>query len=54
LRVCTVGITEARGFSIYAAEMGSSAKIYILSFIEIGSDIQTFLGAIHTDTQTAR
>jgi hypothetical protein len=36
----------------YAVEMGSGAMIYILSFINIGSGVQKFIGG-YTDTQTA-
>jgi hypothetical protein len=35
----------------YAVEMGSGAMIYIPSFVQIGSGIQTFIKA---DTQTHR
>jgi hypothetical protein len=35
----------------YAVDMGSGGKIYIPSFIKIGSGIQKLIGA---DTQTAR
>jgi hypothetical protein len=31
----------------YAVEMGSDAMIYILSFIQIGPDIQKLIGGIH-------
>jgi hypothetical protein len=31
----------------YAAEMGSSAKIYIPSFMKIGSGIRMFIEGIH-------
>jgi hypothetical protein len=37
----------------YAVEMGSGAKIYIPSFIKIGSGIPKLIGG-YTDTQTAR
>jgi hypothetical protein len=39
------------GFMKYAAEMASSAIIYIPGFVKIASPIQML---IHTDTQTAR
>jgi hypothetical protein len=35
----------------YAVQMGSGAKIYIPSFIKIGSDIQKLIGV---DSQTDR
>jgi hypothetical protein len=40
----------------YTAKMASGAKIYIPSFIKIGSDIQTLIwgGGEFTDTQTYR
>jgi hypothetical protein len=41
-------------FMKYAAEMGSSAMIYIPSFIKIGSGIQKLRGGGFTDTQTSR
>jgi hypothetical protein len=34
-----------------AVEMGSGAKIYIPSFIKIGSGIQKLTGGGYTDTQ---
>jgi hypothetical protein len=33
-----------------AAEMGSNAMIYILSFIKVGSGIQKLTGGIHRHT----
>jgi hypothetical protein len=36
----------------YAAEMGSSVKIYVPSFIKIGSGIQELIRGIHRHTQT--
>jgi hypothetical protein len=34
----------------YAVEIGSGARIYIPSFIEIGSGIQKSIGGIHRHT----
>jgi hypothetical protein len=34
----------------YAVELGSGAVIYIPSFINIGSGIQTLIGGIHRHT----
>jgi hypothetical protein len=52
LRGCNVGITNLRDFFKYAVEMGSSAMMYIPSFIKIGSGIQKLFGGgvTHTDT----
>jgi hypothetical protein len=36
----------------YAVEMGSGATIYIPSFINIGSGIQTLTGGIQRDTDS--
>jgi hypothetical protein len=40
------------GFMEYAVEMGSSAMIYIPSFIKTGSGIRKLIRG-YTDTQTA-
>jgi hypothetical protein len=39
----------------YVVEMGSSAMIYIPSFMKIGSGIQELIGGVqrHTETHTA-
>jgi hypothetical protein len=34
----------------YAVEMGSVARIYVPSFIKIGSDIRKLIGGIHRHT----
>jgi hypothetical protein len=34
----------------YAIEMGSGTKIYITSFIKVGSGIQKLIGGIHRHT----
>jgi hypothetical protein len=36
----------------YAVEIGSSAKIYIPSFVKIGSGIQKLIGGIHRYTDS--
>jgi hypothetical protein len=36
----------------YAVEMGSGATIYIPSFMNIGSGIQTLIGVIHRHTDS--
>jgi hypothetical protein len=36
----------------YAVEMGSGAVIHIPNFINIGSDIQTFIWGIHRHTDS--
>jgi hypothetical protein len=38
------------GFKKYAIEMGSSAMIFIPSFVKIGSGIQKLIGGIHRHT----
>jgi hypothetical protein len=55
LRRYSATITGGRDLMKYATEMVSGGKIYIPSFIKIGSGIQKSLwGHTYTDTQTAR
>jgi hypothetical protein len=56
LRGCNIGVTDWKGFIIYAVEMVSGELIYRPSFIKICSGIQMLIEAgthiRHTDTQT--
>jgi hypothetical protein len=43
LRGCSVGIADGKGFMKYTVEMDSGGKIYIPSFMTIGSGIRVIL-----------
>jgi hypothetical protein len=51
-RVTHTDTDRREGFLKYAVKIGSVARIYILSFIKIGSVIQKLIGGF-TNTQTA-